>query len=423
MLSEGDMARLEFKDAFWSTDITVHSGYEIILQRLLDGRKMCKDVEELLKLRAQAEERYGKELVQIARKSGGLTETNTLRASFDILKQQIENIGNSHIQLAQTLREEVKRLEDFRDRQKELRKKFESAMDTLQKTKVAMHKKTSECKKSYEQKCRDADEAESASERIGPSATPKQVEKIQNKAKQCRNAANEADKAYLQNVDLLEKARIEWELAHINACDAFQTQENDRITVLRSALWVHCNHYSMQCVKDDELYEEVRKSLEECDVDADVDFFIQNKMTGTERPAPILYKNYYDHVPLASSNGLAVGGCSPMMKKFSGLLQGFGNSRNVSEVSTPSAPAPDNVDGVYASVHIQEQEEREDEIGELNSFQDFTVLYDYTAQGPDELSISAGDIVNVVSEGEDGWWTVERNGEQGFVPGSYLERL
>ncbi|XP_069480839.1 proline-serine-threonine phosphatase-interacting protein 1 isoform X2 [Ambystoma mexicanum] len=415
------MTRLEFKDAFWSKDFTVHSGYEVVLQRLMDGRKMCKDVEELFKQRAQAEERYGKELVQIAKKSGGQTEINTLRASFDILKQEIENIGNSHIQLAQTLREEVKRLEEFRERQKELRKKFEAVMDTLQKNKLAMHRKTTECKKIYEQKCRDADEAESALERIGSSGNPKQVEKIQNKSKQCRNAANEADKVYLQSVDLLEKARIEWELGHTNSCDAFQTQECDRITVLRSAIWVHCNHYSMQCVKDDELYEEVRKSLEECDVDADVDYFIQSKKTGTEHPAPILYENYYDRLSPGSSNGLAAPGCSPMIKKFSGLLQGFGGSaKNVSDVPTPPVVPEETASGVYAAIRVPETT---DEAGELNSFQDCTVLYDYTAQGPDELSISAGDVVNVISEGEDGWWTVECNGEEGFVPGSYLERL
>ncbi|XP_017373865.1 proline-serine-threonine phosphatase-interacting protein 1 isoform X1 [Cebus imitator] len=415
------MPQLQFKDAFWCRDFTAHTGYEVLLQRLLDGRKMCKDMEELLRQRAQAEERYGKELVQIARKAGGQTEINSLRASFDSLKQQMENVGSSHIQLALTLREELRSLEEFRERQKEQRKKYEAVMDRVQKSKLSLYKKAMESKKTYEQKCRDADDAEQTFERISAHGHQKQVEKSQNKAKQCRDSAGEAERVYRQSIAQLEKVRAEWEQEHRTTCEAFQLQEFDRLTILRNALWVHSNQLSMQCVKDDELYEEVRLTLEACSIDADIDGFIQAKSTGTEPPAPVLYQNYYDRevTPLTSSPSIQPS-CG-MIKRFSGLLHGSPKTTSLaaSAASTETlTPSPERNEGVYAAIAVQETQGNS-----ASPAQEYRALYDYTAQNPDELDLSAGDILEVILEGEDGWWTVERNGQRGFAPGSYLEKL
>ncbi|XP_038640358.1 proline-serine-threonine phosphatase-interacting protein 1-like isoform X3 [Scyliorhinus canicula] len=404
------MTRLRFKDAFWCPEFTSYIGHEVLLERLQEGRKMCKDMEELLRLRAFAEEKYGKELVHIARKAGGQMEINTLRIAFDSLKQQLENIGNLHIQLAVMLKDEVKRLEDFRERQKETRKKYESSMDHVQKNKVALYKKTLDSKKNYEQKCKEADEADQSTERANSTGNQKQIEKSQNKAKQSRDAVNDAERVYQQNVEQLDKTRQEWEHEHINTCEVFHQQECDRINNLRNSLWMHCNQLSLQCVKDDELYEETRKVLELCDIDADMDCFIQKKMTGLNPPAPIKYENYYNKLSTTENRIVASSRNGGVMKRISHLLPGHTSKSNSSNSLNVTVPPP--AEDLYASVVVVQQENP-------NSYR---VIYDYTAQSGDELDITANDIIQITDESEDGWWTASRNGKSGLVPSTYLEK-
>ncbi|XP_057704151.1 proline-serine-threonine phosphatase-interacting protein 1-like isoform X2 [Corythoichthys intestinalis] len=414
------MTHLLFRDAFWGYNFTCHAGYEALVQRLRDGRQMCKDVEELLKMRASAEEKYGRELVTIARKAGGHVEISTLKDSFDQLKTQMENIGNFHIQISEAIKEEVKKVEAFRERQKEQRKKFESIMEKVQKGKLSLFRKTMESKKNYEVRCKEADEVEQASEKTTVAAKNEekflgrkeayQKKKVRQRAKQCRQAACEAEKVYLTNIEELESVRQDWEETHRSSCEVFQQMEGDRINLLRCTLWDHCNHISMQCVKDDEFFEEVRKHLEHCDIITDNNCFIEMKRTGSHPPDPIVFESYYQK-ETTSCDGNDFGGREDRMRRTSDRL--LGASMEINVVSD-SSNMPSS-DGAYAALLGLQQPAVDEDV--------YIALYNYTAQVEDELTVKRGDVVQVLECGEDGWWTVERNGQEGIVPGNYLGKL
>jgi len=51
-----------------------------------------------------------------------------------------------------------------------------------------------------------------------------------------------------------------------------------------------------------------------------------------------------------------------------------------------------------------------------------TALYDFEAQGEDELTIVDGEDLTVVERENDDWWTVRNaSGQQGVVPAQYVE--
>ncbi|XP_067254265.1 proline-serine-threonine phosphatase-interacting protein 2 isoform X2 [Chanodichthys erythropterus] len=262
------MRELHFKDSFWNTDITSTAGYDNIIQHLNDGKRTCKEIEDFMKARAAIEEKYAKELLGLSKKVCGHSEMNTLKRSLDVFKLQTENVSLSHLHLAQTMREEAKKLEDFREKQKEARKKIEQQMDALHKQKAAQYKKTAE---------------------------------LYAKTQQAKQTAEEADRIYSQNVSVLGKMREEWLKEHVKACEFFEKQEVERINMLRNVVWTHLNQLSQQCVTSDELYEEVRKSLERCNIQEDIEHFINLRRTGDKPPAPIPYENFYNNQRAAAS--------------------------------------------------------------------------------------------------------------------------
>uniref|UniRef100_A0A8C1W009 Proline-serine-threonine phosphatase interacting protein 2 n=1 Tax=Cyprinus carpio TaxID=7962 RepID=A0A8C1W009_CYPCA len=272
------MRELHFKDNFWNTEIISTVGYDSIIQHLNDGKRTSTVITTYCSL-------------------------TLLPLTLDVL-----TFGLSHLHLAQTMREEAKKLEDFREKQKEARKKVEQHMDALHKQKAAQYKKTADAKKTYEQKCRDKEEAEQNMNRNATTSSSKQQEKLYAKTQQAKQTAEEADRIYSHNVSLLGKLREEWLNEHVKACEFFEKQEVERISTLRNVVWTHLNHLSQQCVTSDELYEEVRKSLEQCNIQEDIEHFINLRRTGDKPPASVPYENFYNNQRSAPTRSLPTAG-------------------------------------------------------------------------------------------------------------------
>ncbi|NXF41011.1 PPIP2 protein, partial [Nyctibius bracteatus] len=261
-----------------STDLTSTVGYDSIIQHLNDGRKNCKEFEDFLKERAIIEEKYGKELINLSKKKPcGQTELNMLKRSLDVFKQRkcffffmfVRTLGSAKAR-----------------RQLLGKKIIELIMDAIHKNRNLQYKKTME----VNQTCRC----------FLPDGAPLYLSSLSHfwqlflKLAQTKSALEDSDRSYQQNVTTLEKIREEWQKEHIKACEFFETQECERINYFRNSLWLHVNQLSQDCVQNDEKYEEIRKSLEMCSIEKDIDFFVNLRKTGSLAPAPVVYENYYN---------------------------------------------------------------------------------------------------------------------------------
>lgn len=50
----------------------------------------------------------------------------------------------------------------------------------------------------------------------------------------------------------------------------------------------------------------------------------------------------------------------------------------------------------------------------------FKATFSYDAENEDELSITEGDIINVIAQIEGGWWEGECNGRSGWFPSNFV---
>ncbi|XP_070536065.1 proline-serine-threonine phosphatase-interacting protein 2-like [Ptychodera flava] len=419
-----------YVDNFWTTDFTSTSGFDVIVKRLKEGRQTLKDFEEFLKQRARAEEAYGKNLIKISRNAGGKEEIGSMKKSWDEYINQTEKIGEAHVAMGQVLLDSVKKIHDFREVQREKRKEREEAVIDSQKLKKELFNKTTSLQKSYVKACKEAEQAEDVALKSRMFANPKEQDKLNAKKEKAKTQAHTADLAYQRSVENLEDARQRWEKDFTECCVIFQALEEERVRFFRNELWVQTNIGSSYCSKNDHMYEDVRKMLEECEEEKDVDKFISLHRIGCDRPAPVRYHNMYENKINAraevSETSILSKSRQPSLSRRPPETLPVDNSLG----RATHRPDPVQMGGVPLALtrHTIQPSLLDDDpcyasINDAKNQKVVKALYDYTAQGAKELTIQAGDVITVTKSDDNNWWEGICQGRRGMFPTNYVEEV
>ncbi|KAJ5141351.1 hypothetical protein N7476_008906 [Penicillium atrosanguineum] len=285
-VAEGPSVSMSFANNFWGKD---DAGLQPMLDRMHGSKTTSDELKTFYTIRASIEDEYARKLQALCRKPLGTCETGSLKASLDVVRGETEAIAKAHAAIAGQMKVELEEpLGAFASGIKERRKIIQNTIERLHKTKMQQTGLVNKTRDRYEQDCL----------RIkGYLAQGHMVmgqEERKNKAKlektQIQLASNSQE--YEAAIKILEDTTGRWNKEWKAACDKFQDLEEERLDFAKSSLWTYANIASTVCVSDDASCEKIRLSLENCEVEKDIVYFIKERGTGQEIPDAPRFINF-----------------------------------------------------------------------------------------------------------------------------------
>ncbi|KAG0376840.1 Proline-serine-threonine phosphatase-interacting protein 2 [Mortierella sp. AD032] len=198
--------------------------------------------------KAALEEEYGKKLVKLSKSPLGKDEVGSLRDSLDVVRFEIEATGKSHIELASKMRDQLESaLEEFNNSQKDKRKLHQASIDRTFRNKQLYLQQLVKAKEKYDAECVRTKGLSAARMNL----VGKELDKVSVKMEKTELASRVADVEYQASIRQLTEINDKWITEWRAACDS--------------------------C-------ERIRSSLELCDINQNLQSFIDASATGDDVP-------------------------------------------------------------------------------------------------------------------------------------------
>lgn len=231
------------------------------------------------KERIALEEEYSRRLEAISRRSIGTYETGNLREAFETLRGETEQMAKSHSNQAKKLQNDsLKTLSSFSSTFVANRQPVEHSVEKIRKSKQAMNSTVLRLKERYQAETTKLNTLIAQESLLLGREQDKNRQKIHLQ----QELVSEVRQEYQISVKKLQELQATWIDEWRLSSAKLQEMEVSRIDFLLANIWEYTNSVSSSCVNDDAACETVRKSLEQCNAQQEIDLFVQKFGTGRE---------------------------------------------------------------------------------------------------------------------------------------------
>lgn len=268
---------VDFRDCFWGEG---YGGFDTLYRNMKYGYVATRDLADFFKERSLIEENNSKLLAKLAKHASNCCAQGSFAPLWLILKSSSEKLSSLHAQMVQRFQELIKDVLKYSDEQhrkhkqcKEEESGTSDVVQSIQQTTVSM------------QKAKEAFNARSIEcEKLRrENASSKEIEKAEVK---CKKACEE----YKLYIDKYSNIREEFEKKMTISCQHFQSLEEAHIRQIKVFLSNYANVLESGHALIGQVHVEFQQQCSEMDVDKLLEYFVNTRGTGRERPGAVTFE-------------------------------------------------------------------------------------------------------------------------------------
>ncbi|CAO3663635.1 unnamed protein product [Umbelopsis ramanniana] len=277
-----------FANNFWGRN---DAGTEVLRARMLSSKQTNEDLKTFYNVKAALHEDFGKKLLKHSKMVIGKDETGTLRRLLDGIRDELEAVGQNNITLAQRIRNNLETpLQNFISDQRDQRKLVQVGVDKQQRNKQLHINHVYKSREKYYAEC---SKMLNLQNQLETCIAGREYERIKQKHEKSRLEVKTSDKEYQAACTGLKSVMRQWQSEWKVACDKFQEMEEKRIEFLHHSLCVYVNILQTVTDQERESHEQIWDLLDHCDVEQDIQHFIEAQGTGNNIPEPPSYIDFF----------------------------------------------------------------------------------------------------------------------------------